>query len=98
ELYEESIAVVAEIGSAEDIVALLSRQAQLYWLAGDPAASAAAVAEAQSRANRVVWPFALAELALARAELSRWSGDTEQAFEQIDIATTVSGGEAEMPQ
>ncbi len=98
ELYEESIAVVAEIGSAEDIVALLSRQAQLYWLAGDPAASAAAVAEAQSRANRVVWPFALAELALARAELSRWSGDTEQALEQIDIATTVSGGEAEMPQ
>ncbi|MFI1462724.1 BTAD domain-containing putative transcriptional regulator [Nocardia carnea] len=98
ELYEESIAVVAEIGSAEDIVALLSRQAQLYWLAGDSEASAAAVAEAQRRADRVVWPFALAELALARAELSRWSGDPEQALEQVDIATTVSGGEAEMPQ
>ncbi|WP_280438223.1 BTAD domain-containing putative transcriptional regulator [Nocardia carnea] len=98
ELYEEGIAVVSEIGSAEDIVALLSRQAQLYWLAGDPEASAAAVAEAQRRADRVAWPFALAELALARAELARWQGDPEQALEQIDTATTVSGGEAEMPQ
>ena len=98
ELYEEGIAVVSEIGSAEDIVALLSRQAQLYWLAGDPDASAAAVAEAQHRANRVAWPFALAELALSRAELSRWRGDTEQALEQVDIATTVSGGETGMPQ
>ncbi|MBF6349510.1 winged helix-turn-helix domain-containing protein [Nocardia flavorosea] len=98
ELYEEAIAVVAEIGSAEDIVALLSRQAQLYWLAGDPVASAAAVAEAQRRANRVAWPFALVELALARAELARWSGDIEQALEQVDIATTVSGDEAGLPQ
>lgn len=98
ELFDQAVAVVADIGSTEDIVGLLSRQAQLYWLAGDSEASAAVMAEAQRCADRVVWPAALAELALARAELARWSGDTAQAYEQIGIATNVLGSEAEMPQ
>ncbi|MCX0269662.1 winged helix-turn-helix domain-containing protein [Nocardia zapadnayensis] len=98
ELFEQAVAVVTEIGATEDIVGLLSRQAQLYWLAGDTEASAAAMAEAQRCAARVAWPVALAELALAKAELARWGGDTEQAFEQIRVATTILGSEAEMPQ
>lgn len=90
--------MVTEIGATEDIVGLVSRQAQLYWLAGDTEASAAAMAEAQRCADRVAWPVALAELALATAELARWGGDTEQAFEQVRVATAVLGPEAEMPQ
>ncbi|MET8799860.1 BTAD domain-containing putative transcriptional regulator [Nocardia sp. NPDC004568] len=98
ELFEQAVAVVTEIGATEDIVGLLSRQAQLYWLAGATEASAAAMAEAQRCAGRVAWPVALAELALARAELARWAGDTEQAHEQVRVATTVLGSEAEKPQ
>ncbi|WP_459549187.1 BTAD domain-containing putative transcriptional regulator [Nocardia sp. X0981] len=98
ELFDQAVAVVTDIGSTEDIVGLLSRQAQLYWLAGDRVASAAVMAEAQRCADRVVWPAALGELALARAELARWSGDTEQAYEQIGIVSKVLGSEAETPQ
>ncbi|MEU1985746.1 BTAD domain-containing putative transcriptional regulator [Nocardia sp. NPDC019395] len=98
ELFEQAVAVVTEIGAGEDIVGLRSRQAQLYWLAGDTEASAAAVAEAQRCADRVAWPVALAELALAKAELARWSGDTGEAAEQIGIAKTVLGGAADTPQ
>ncbi|WP_039828378.1 BTAD domain-containing putative transcriptional regulator [Nocardia testacea] len=97
ELFEQANAVVTEIGSTEDIVGLLSRQAQLYWLAGDTEASAAALAEAQRCAARVAWPVALAELALAKAELARWRGAAEEAYEQIRVATTILGSEAETP-
>jgi hypothetical protein len=72
-----------------------SRQAQLYWLLGDEESSAAAMAEAQRYAERVAWPSALAELALAKAKLARWSGDTEQAYRQLGVATTMLGDEAE---
>ena len=75
EHYEQAIAVVTEVGSAEDVIRMRSQQAQLYWLLGDEAASAAAIAEAQRYAERVTWPDALAELALSKAELARWDGD-----------------------
>ncbi|WP_020499002.1 BTAD domain-containing putative transcriptional regulator [Sciscionella marina] len=95
EHYEQAIAVVTEVGSVEDVVAMRSRQAQLYWLAGDQEASTAAMTEAQRHAERVAWPNALAELALAKAELARWCGDTEQAREQLGIARATLGAEAE---
>ncbi|MEV0295941.1 BTAD domain-containing putative transcriptional regulator [Nocardia sp. NPDC050710] len=97
ELFDQAIAVVTEVGAIEDVVRLRSRQAQLYWLMDDAEASAAAMAEAQRCADQVAWPNALAELALARAELARWSGDTEQAHRQIGIATTMLDGDAEQP-
>ncbi|WP_433681054.1 BTAD domain-containing putative transcriptional regulator [Nocardia sp. CA-119907] len=97
ELFEQAIAVVTEVGAIEDVVRMRARQAQLYWLLGDPEASAAAVAEAQRCADQAAWPNALAELALAKAELARWSGDTEQAYRQIDVATTMLGKDAEQP-
>ena len=53
------------------------------------------MAEAQRYAERVAWPSALAALALAKAELARWSGDTEQACRQLGVATTMLGDEAE---
>ncbi|MFE3256576.1 BTAD domain-containing putative transcriptional regulator [Nocardia sp. NPDC059091] len=89
ELFDQAIAVIAEIGAIEDVVQARARQAQLYWLLGDAQASTAAMAEARRCAERVAWPNALAELALAKAELARWNGDTEQAYRQLDIATTV---------
>ncbi|MFQ6395706.1 BTAD domain-containing putative transcriptional regulator [Nocardia sp. KC 131] len=95
DLFDQAIAVVTEVGAIEDVVRMRSRQAQLYWLLGDAEASAAAMAEAQRYADRAAWPYALSELALAKAELARWSGDTEQAYRQIDVATTVLGSDAE---
>jgi predicted ATPase/DNA-binding SARP family transcriptional activator len=95
EYYEQAIEVVTEVGAIEDVVRMRSRQAQLYWLLGDEKASAAALAEAQRCAEGVAWPNAQAELALAKAELARWSGDTGQARRQLDVATTMLGDDAE---
>ncbi|WP_040782696.1 BTAD domain-containing putative transcriptional regulator [Nocardia pneumoniae] len=95
ELYEQAIAVVTEVGAIEDVVPMRSRQAQLYWLLGDADSSAAAMAEAQRSAERVAWPNVLAELALSKAELARWSGDAEQAHRQLDVATALLGDDAD---
>jgi hypothetical protein len=95
EYYEQAIGAVTEVGAIEDVIRMRSRQAQLYWLLGDEDASAAAIAEAQRRAERVTWPDALAELALSKAELARWGGDAEEACRQLGVATTMLGDEAE---
>ena len=92
--YEEAVAVVTEVGAVEDVVRMRSRQAQLCWLLGDEEASAAAVAEAQRLAERVAWPNALAELALAKAELARWGGNAEEARKQLGVALAMLGEEA----
>jgi hypothetical protein len=94
EYYEQAIAVLTEVGSIEDVIRMRSRQAQLYRLLGDEAASAAAIAEARRCAERVTWPDALAELALSRAELARLGGDAEEAYQQLGVATTMLGDEA----
>jgi len=93
--YEQAIAVVTEIGAVEDVIQMRSRQALLYRLLGDKDAAAAAIAEAERCARRVAWPNALAELALAKAELARWDGDAEEARKQLDLATELQGDEAE---
>ena len=93
--YEEAIAVVTEVGATEDVIRMRSRQAQLFWLLGDEDVSAAVVAEAQRCAERVTWPDALAELALSKAELARWSGNAEEAHQQLGVATAMLGDEAE---
>ena len=98
EYYEQAIAVITELGATEDVVVMRSRQAQLYWLSGDADSSAAAMAEAQRSAKRVVWPNALAELALAQAELARWRGEAEQARTQLGVATAMLGHDAERAQ
>ncbi|MFF0529086.1 BTAD domain-containing putative transcriptional regulator [Nocardia amikacinitolerans] len=95
EHYERAIAVVAEIGAVEDVVPMRSRQAQLYWLAGDVESSAVAMAQAQRLAKRVSWPIVLAELALSKAELARWRGDAEQVHRELDIATELLAEDAE---
>jgi ATP/maltotriose-dependent transcriptional regulator MalT len=94
ELYEQAIAVVIEVGVIEDVVSMRSRQAQLAWLLGDEQASASAMAEAQRYAERVAWPNALAELALARAQLARWRGDNGEARRQLAVATATLGDDA----
>ena len=98
EHYEQAIAVITELGALEDVVVMRSRQAQLCWLSGDADSSAAAMAEAQRSAERVAWPNALAELALAQAELAHWRGDTEQARRQLGVATAMLGDDAERAQ
>jgi len=95
EHYEQAIAVVTEVGAIEDVIRLRTRQGLLYWLHGDHAASAAAIAEAKRCADGVTWPFALVELALAQAELARWGGDAEEARHQLGVATTLMGADAD---
>jgi len=97
DLYEQAVAVVTEIGAVEDVIRLRTRQAVLYRLTGDQAASAAAIAEAGRCAERVTWPYALVELAFAEAELARLDGDAERARHQLRVATTFLGEEAEQP-
>lgn len=96
-LFEEAVAVVTEAGTLEDVVRMRSRQAQLYWLLDDGNASAAALAQAQSCADKTGWPPAQAQVALTRAELARWTGDAALALEQLDLACTLLGAEAEQP-
>ena len=95
EHYEQAIAVVTEVGAIDDVIVMRSRQAQLYWLYGDHVASAAAIAEAERYAEGVTWPYALAELALAQAELARWGGDAGEARHQLGVATTLMGDDAD---
>ena len=95
EYYEQAIAVVTEVGAIEDVIRMRSVQAQLYWLLGDEDSSSAAIAEAQRCAERVTWPDALAELALSKAELAWWRGNTEEARKQLGIAAATLGDGAE---
>ncbi|WP_261957749.1 BTAD domain-containing putative transcriptional regulator [Streptomyces nigrescens] len=95
--FEEAIAVVTEVGAAEDVIRMRSQQARLYRLLGDEDACAGAMAEARRYAERVTWPDALAELALAKAELARWDGDVEEAHSQLGVVTAVLGDGAERP-
>ncbi|HEX3308034.1 MAG TPA: AfsR/SARP family transcriptional regulator, partial [Streptosporangiaceae bacterium] len=96
ELYEQAVAVVTEVGATEDVIRMRTRLALMYWLKGDQDASAAAMAEAERSADGVTWPYALVELALAKAELARWGGDAEEARRQLGIATTLLGDDAEL--
>ncbi|MFD4431959.1 BTAD domain-containing putative transcriptional regulator [Nocardia sp. NPDC058497] len=97
ELFEQGIAVVTEVGTLEDVVRMRARQAQLFWLLDDAEAGAAALAEAQRCADQTGWPTALAEVALVRAELARWNGDTALVRGQIDLVRTLVGRDAEQP-
>ena len=91
---DQAIAVVTEISAIDDVIRIRSRQAQLYWLLGESAASAASIAEAERYAERVTWPDALAELALAKAELARWRGDAQEAYQQLDVVAALLGEQA----
>lgn len=95
EHYEQAIAVVTEVGATEDVIRMRSRQAQLYRLLGDEDAGTAAIAEAQRYAERVTWPDALAELALSKAVLARWGGNTAEAHRQLAVARAIWADEAE---
>jgi predicted ATPase len=97
EYYEQAVTVVTEVGAIEDVIRLRTQQAVMYWLHGDREASAAAIAEAERCAEGVTWPHALVELALAKAELARFVGNTAEARHQVGIATAVLGDDAEEP-
>ena len=95
EHYEQAVAVVTEVGATEDVIRLRTSQALMYWLNGDQDASAAAMAEAERNADGVTWPYALVELALAKAKLARWGGRVEEARHHLGVATTFLGDDAE---
>ena len=97
EHYEQAIAVLIELGAVEDVIEVRTQQALMYWLNGDRDASAAAIAEAERSAEGVTWPYALVNLALAKAELARLGGDVEEARRQLGLATTLLGDAAEQP-
>ena len=93
--YDHAVAVLDETGAVEDAIRIRSRQAQLYWLQGDADSSRAAMADARRYAARVTWPHALAELALAEAELARWVGDAQETRRQLGLAETLLGDAAQ---
>ena len=96
EHYEQAIAVVTEVGAIEDVIRLRTQQALLYWLNGDQRLPARPPSPRPSgSAEGVTWPYALVELALAKAELARWDGDAEEARHQLGLATTLLGDDAE---
>ena len=95
EYYDQAIAVLTEVGAVEDVIEVRTQQAVLYWLDGDRDASAAAIAEAERSAEGVTWPYALVNLALAKAELARLGGDADEARRQVGLATTLLGDAAE---
>ncbi|KOV85546.1 SARP family transcriptional regulator [Nocardia sp. NRRL S-836] len=97
EHFDQAIAVVTELGAVDDVVQMRVRQARLYWLMGDKDACAAAVAEAEHRADGITWPGTVAALALAKAELARWNGNAREAFEQLAVAAGALGEEALQP-
>ncbi|MEV6901034.1 BTAD domain-containing putative transcriptional regulator [Amycolatopsis sp. NPDC051372] len=84
--YSEAIDVVTEIGTLEDVLYIWGRQAQLFWLVGDPASAEAALAAADRDAAMVVSPDALAGLAQAKGDLARWRGDPGAAVRFFDRA------------
>ena len=95
--YEQAAEVVIEVGAIEDVLRIRARQAQVYWLSGDDRASSSAMAAAQRCAERIVWPEALADLALAKAELARWRGDASQAHQQVARARAALGDGEDRP-
>lgn len=84
---EQAIQVLAELGAVEDVIEVRTQQARLYWLDGDADASAATLAEAERSAEGVTWPYALVNLALAKAGIARLSGETDEARRQLGLAT-----------
>ena len=94
EYYEQAIAVVTEVGAIEDVIRMRSRQAQLYWLLGDRGRPARPPSPRRSGApngspGRMRWP----SWRWPKAELARWSGDAEEARQQLGVATTLLGDE-----
>jgi predicted ATPase len=81
---EQAIALITEIGTVEDLVLILARQAQLYWLFGDLDTYATTMARAEQAAEHVSWPDALAMLAFFKADLARWSGEVSTA--RVELA------------
>ena len=97
EYYDQAIAVVTEVGAHRgchaDAVAAGSALPGC-WVMRSPAL--AALAEAGRCAERVTWPDALAELGPPRRRrLARWGGNAEEAYEQLGIAASMLGDEAE---
>ncbi|GAB1818317.1 BTAD domain-containing putative transcriptional regulator [Herbidospora sp. RD11066] len=90
-LLDEAVTALTEVGSTEDVVGLRARQAQLHWLLGDEAASAAATAEAQRLVEGITWPNVLAELAIAQGQLARWRGEPEETRRRLATAGTLLG-------
>lgn len=75
--------VLTEMGAREDLVFLRAREAQLHWLLGDPAASRAAMAQAERDAEHVAWADAHAAVAFFKGDLARWSGDLGTARTEL---------------
>jgi predicted ATPase/DNA-binding SARP family transcriptional activator len=93
ERYEEAVEALTEVGAMDDVVGLRARQAQLYWLLGDERSSTTAITEAQRYEDRIGWPDVLAELALSNAQLARWRGETNEAYEHLAAVRTILGSE-----
>ncbi|TDU77009.1 putative ATPase [Streptomyces sp. KS 21] len=90
--YEQAVEVVGEIGVLEDRLHALIRLAQLSWLAGYPAGSAAALARAEQDAAAAGWPESIAVLAHGKAELAWWTGRFPEARAELARAEEAIAG------
>nr|WP_083459967.1 BTAD domain-containing putative transcriptional regulator [Jiangella muralis] len=92
--YEEAIIAAGEVGTAEDVVFMRGKEAQLRWLLGDTEGSAAALDRAQREAAGLAWPDSVTGLALYASDLARWAGDLDAAREAMaqaeSLLTTIS--------
>ncbi len=93
--FDQAIVVLTELGAVEDVIEVRTQQAVLFWLNGDREASVATLAEAELKAQGVTWPYALVDLALAKAGLARLAGDAAQARQQLGLAIGLLGDLAE---
>lgn len=89
--FQEAVEALIELGAFEDVGSLRARQAQLYWLLGDERSSTMAMAEAQRYEDRIGWPDARAHVALLKAQLAHWRGETDEAYEHLAAVPTILG-------
>ncbi len=90
---EDALALVVELGVAEDQAQLRVRLAHLYWLLGERERARTALAEAQRHAYRVGLSEAHYFTAYASAELARYDGDLPLARTWLAEAAAVVAGQ-----
>jgi predicted ATPase/DNA-binding SARP family transcriptional activator len=90
---EEALALIVELGVAEDQAQFQVRLAHLCWLLGERERARAVLAEAQRHAYRVGLAEARYFTAYASAELARYDGDLPLARTWLAEAAAVVAGQ-----
>ena len=95
---EEAVALLAEVGSAEDGPEVQGRLGLELWLLGERDRAWAVLADALRRAQRVGLPEAVARVEHTMSELARVSGDLTQARNRLERVAGLTWGLNAAPQ